>query len=567
MASSPSGNSKVVERFAFSGEEGYSEFWRRNKSPVEIFELAQLLSGLRKVASYVGTNVGQIVWSGMEEPNAIAIDPTPVLGRYPIPAHKTDRIVGLTIRKAYEKTEWSHRLHKLAMARAKLPVRYAYKFQLFFDTCEKIYLDCLSNHSVLGNYTEAERKQAIINAETQWTHPPTISELLHIWWDMAADRKGRKYKEIYKDASVRGSSHRTSLEKFYQEPITLLNSIVDRLIYETPKIFGVSERCNYRMELYFSVWPGLFEIIQHWATDSKDPYLQASKFAPDLKGLGDDLEMPPVPTWFPEQIEKIIVKRTYEFTTRVKEVVEKKDEVVRVKENNLVMPGRKCINKKLLHHLKHVIKSAAQKKTAFNRGLRTGKMDRRRLYRAFTTGTIFQMSKSEFQLLNDIILLVDATGSMAAPNKWEKSEEIYQTLFSAIQAYNPKARLFAYNEVKSACRITELYLKDRFYSILPHGKTASGEALIAVAQYFSGTNKKPFIIHLTDGASNWGVGVESAIRYCHRHGINLLTLGLGCDESSKGMLRKEYGNLVQFVESGENLPNMFRDLLNKSKWA
>jgi len=567
MISNNVDGSKVIERFDLLGEEGYSEFWRRNKSPVEIFEMAQLLAGLRKVASYVGSNVGQIVWAGMEEANAIAIDPAPVIGRYPIPAAKTDIVVGLTIRKAYERTEWSHRLTKLAMARAKLPVRYAYKFQLFLDACEKIYLDSLSNHSVLGYYTEAERKHAIINAEVLWSHPPTISELLSIWWDMAADRKGRKYKEPYKDTTVRGSSHRTSLEKFYKEPISLLNSIVDRLIFETPKIFGVSERCNYRMELYFTIWPGIFEIIQSWATDAKDPYLQASRFAAGLPGLGDDLDMPVVPTWFPENIEKIIVKRTYDFTKRVQAVVDKKDEVIRVKENNLVMPGRRSINKKLLHHLKHVIKSAAQKRTAFNRGLSSGKIDRRRLYRAVTTGTIFQASKSDFELLNDIIVLVDATGSMAAPDKWEKAEEIYQTLFSAILDYSPKARLFAYNEVKSVCHVTELYLKDKFYTILPHGKTASGEALIAVAHYFRSTHTKPFILHLTDGSSNWGVGVECAIQHCRRLGINLLTLGLGCDDADKEMLRKEYDNLVQFVDSTEALPNMLRDLLNKSKWA
>lgn len=121
--------------------------------------------------------------------------------------------------------------------------------------------------------------------------------------------------------------------------------------------------------------------------------------------------------------------------------------------------------------------------------------------------------------------------------------------------------------MKSICRITELYLKDKFYSILPHGKTASGEALIAISHYFSGSNKKPFIIHLTDGASNWGCGVESAIQVCHRQGINLLTLGMGCDETNKSMLRDEYHDLVQFVDDVEALPYLLRELLNKSKWA
>lgn len=567
MQASPSNKTQIIDRFAFSGQAGYSEFWRRNKSTVEIYEMAQLLAALRKVASYVGSNVGQIVWSGMEAPNAIALDPTPVIGKYPVPAASADLMVGHTIRRAYVKTEWSDRLCSLAMARAKLPVRYAYKFELFIKMGERIYLDGLSNRSVLGYYTELERNNVVARAQSDASHPPTISELLHIWWDMAADRKGKKYKKTYRDRSIRGVSQRTNLEKFYAEPLALLNSIVDRMNHECPKIFGVSERVNYRLDLYFSIWPRLFEFIKYWASDSKDPYLQNTRTSAIPKALGEDKPEKQIPVWFPEEVDKVIARKARDLTERIRDAVQNKDEVIRIKENNIVMPGRKCVRKKLLHNLKIVIKTAAQKKTSFNRGLRTGKIDRRRLYRAPTTGTIFQMVRSRFELVNDIVLLVDATGSMAAPNKWEKAEEIYQTLFTAIRAYNPKARLFAYNEMKSVCRITELFLKDRFYSILPHGKTASGEALIAMAQYFTGSNKKPFIIHITDGASNWGCGVKSAIGRCHRDGINLLTLGMGCDENSKTMLREEYNNLVQFVDDVDTLPHLLRDLFNKSKWA
>jgi hypothetical protein len=156
---------------------------------------------------------------------------------------------------------------------------------------------------------------------------------------------------------------------------------------------------------------------------------------------------------------------------------------------------------------------------------------------------------------------------MATPNRWEKAEEIYQTLFTAIKSYNKNARLFAYNEVKSVCRLTELYLNDKFYSVFPHGKTASGEALIATALSLKGRHKRPFIIHLTDGASNWGCGVKSAIAACRRGRINLLTLGMGCSEDNKKQLTIEYGKLVQFVDDVDSLPHLIRALLNKSKWS
>lgn len=558
----------VVNRFHISGEEGYSEFWRRNKSPIETFELARLLCGMRKVASYVGHNVGEIIWSGMDAKSSIAMDPAPVLGEYPVPAVKTDRMIGDTIRKAYQKKEWSERFSELAQTKAKLPNRYAYKFQLVLKMCENVYLDCLSNRTFLGFYTEVHRKHTIETIFDAASHPPTISEMLHIWWSIAADRGGQKYKDPYTDTSARAISKRLSLEKFYKKPIELLNTLVEPLTDACPRIQGVTERGNFRVNLYLLIWPPLFEIIKYWATDSKDPFLLMRKVGKNVLGPEGHEDRPPPPIYFSKEIQKILPKRTIDFTERVKELVfDEQNNVVRVEGNDIVMPARNRINKKLLHHLKLVIKTAAQKITLFNRGLRTGKIDRRRLYRAPTTGTIFQTGKDEFELVNDIILLIDATGSMAAQNKWEFAEEIYQTLFSALKTYNKNARLFAYNELKDVCRLTELYQRDKFFSIFPHGKTASGEAIIATALRFKGSHKRPFIIHLTDGASNWGCGVENAIRTCQRSRINLLTLGMWCSKKSKEQLIAEYGNLVQFVDHVDLLPLLFRTLLNKSKWS
>lgn len=558
----------VVNRFQFSGETGYSEFWRRNKSPVETYEMARLLAAVRKVASYVGRNIGDIIWSGMDATGAIAIDPTPLMGRYPVPAQMTDRLIGNTIRRAYRKTEWSDRFRDLAQTRADLPNRYAYKFQLFFDMAENVYLDGLSNRTVLGYYTEADRKHTIENTFDAKSHPPTISELLHLWWEIAADRGGERYKAPYVDTSARAVSSRLSLERFYKAPIELMNGMVEGLLHACPKIQGVTERGNFRVDSYLLLWPALFEIIKYWATDSRDPFLLRRKVGKNVLGPEGHEDRPPPPVYFSKEVQKILPKRTIDFTERVKEMIlAEEEDPVRVESNDIVMPGKNRLNKRLLHHLKFVIKTAAQKNTLFNRGLRSGKIDRRRLYRAATTGTIFQTGKDEFELVNDIILLVDATGSMAAPFKWEKAEEIYQTLFSAIKAYNKNARLFAYNEMKSVCRLTELYRGDRFYSIFPHGKTASGEALMATTLSLTGRHKRPFIIHLTDGASNWGCGVQNAITACRRNRVNLLTLGMGCSENSKTQLRAEYGHLVQFVDNIDTLPHLLRALLNKSKWS
>jgi hypothetical protein len=175
---------------------------------------------------------------------------------------------------------------------------------------------------------------------------------------------------------------------------------------------------------------------------------------------------------------------------------------------------------------------------------------------------VFQLRKDDFELQNDIVLLVDATGSMADPSKWDKTERICQTLFSALHGYNKNARILAYNEVKNACRISELHRGGRMFTVLPHGKTASGEAIIATAITLRKKRvRKSRIVHITDGASNWGCGVDEAIAYCRKNKVGLLTLGIGCSAAGKKSLRDEYGKLVQFVDNTDQLPRLFGTLL------
>lgn len=562
-------NHAVIERFHIPGTAGYSEYWRRNKSPVEAFELARLLLGIRRVASYVGLNVGTIVWSGMQAENALCLDPAMVMGSYPVPAEKTDRAIGLAIRLSYGKTEWSRRLKELAVSQMEMRPRQAAQFQFYLELCERVYLDCLSNRSPLGCYTEVQRRWAIEKNHDSASHPPTISELLHLWWGLAADRSGQRHREEYVDRSARSAFQHANLEKFYKEPMALLNSMVDELIDRCPRIPGVTERGDHRLNLYLSVWDKLFEYIQFWPIDSKDSYLLTRKIGKNLLDFDNEDQEKERGTSLviPELMEKAAFKTIPIFTDEVKKVAQNADEIVAVEGNDIVMPAPIRIDKKMLHHLTITIRAAAERKAVVSRGQKTGKVDRRRLYRANTTGTIFKMTRTDFELRSDMTVLVDATGSMSATHKWEKVETVYQTLFAAIHAFNPKARLFAYNEIKNKCLLTEIYLKDKFYNVLPHGKTASGEAIIAtILSLKASSHRKSFLLHITDGASNWGCGVKDAIVLCRREGINLLTLGIGCSEENKRSLRREYGRLVEFIERIETLPHLLHNLLRYSQW-
>jgi hypothetical protein len=455
----------------------------------------------------------------------------------------------------------------MALVQLGLPEMYAYKFNLFFDMAEKVYVDILSNRGILGCYTEQAREWEITQRRKEFINPPTVTELLHIWWKMAADRSGLAYKEEYVDRSVGGLTERTSLEKFYKKPVALLNSIVEQLKDNCAKISGVSERGNFRTNLYVSIWRELLGYIKFWPGDRADCFMLHDKFNEEIEKEEEEKKaLKATIISYAEEIERHTTTRTVDFTDDVKSIVKNIEEVVRIEGHDIVMPAADKVDKKLLNNLQMVIKSATKRRVKYNRGLSSGKIDRRRLYRAPTTGTVFHLKKSDYELINNVVLLVDCTGSMAGPTKWDHAESIYQTLFLAIRTYNKKARLFGYNEWKETCRITELYLGGKFYSVLPHGKTASGEAIIATALSLKPGRKRPYIIHLTDGASNWGCGVKDAIKFCEEKKINILTLGLGCHPSNKMALREEYGKLVGFVDNLNELPRLLTDLLAHSKY-
>lgn len=552
----------VVQRFVIPGGDGYSEFWRRDKSPIEPVELVKLLVAIRKVASFIGRNVGEIVWSGMELENAMALDPTPIMGSYPVSAANTDLMVGIMVQEAYKKIEWSERLREIAKIRLQLKPQYEYKFDLFFRICENVYVDGLANRNVLGYYAEAARNWRILKTLRTLINPPTASEMLHLWWRLAADRNESKYMEGYIDRTSGGPVRRKTLDKFYKKPIDLMNTIVPALRHDCANIPSVAGRGDFRLELYISTWNDLLRYIKFWPGDRSDRFMIPDMGDEDLAQEEENQKaVKATIVSYASLIESSLPQKNLDFTEQVKGNVANFENIVRIEGNDIVMMARNRVDRHLLHKLEQVVRNATERRSIFNRGLTSGKIHRRRLYRAPTTGAVFQQKKHEFDLRKNVVLLVDATGSMADPTRWDKAEMIYQTLFAAILEYSNNARLFAYNEVKNACRITEIYRGGRMLMVLPHGKTASGEAIIAAAMTTRTPGRKTLLIHITDGASNWGCGVADAIKYCKGNRVSLLTLGISCGLAAKQSLRDEYGNLVKFIDKSEELPKLFGELI------
>lgn len=557
----------VIKTFYIPGEEGVSEFWRRNKSPAEFLEMANLLGAILKISGFIGRNVGNIIWSGMKtssEEDDIVLEPSLVLGKYPIPGNKTDIAVGMAVHEAYKRVEWHERVKTLSIRKIErasaLNIR---KYMLYVEMAERIYVDLVANRSILALYAEKHRNYRMEEARKTFYQPPTFDELLYLWWLMAADRSGCKYKEDFTNEMHGNFGY--NLEQLYQKPMRLLNSITAALIEECPKRHSVVDRCEYRAHLYASKWKYLLNYTQFWIASIQD-----STYLPKISDAGEvvsDEEKPvkPITALMAKEIEALLDRRNIDLTDGIR-VICQDDDVVPIEVNDIVLPLKDNQDKQLLYRLQAVVRSHTEKRNSVSRGMKSGKIDARRLYRAQLTGNIFMHKKINYEMTNDIILVVDASGSMGG-TKWKAIQIVFSMLYKALSNYNKNTRVFAYSEAKGTCDITELSKKrGELYTVLPQGKTASGEAIIATAMMLKRKNKCPFIIHITDGASNWGSDVKYAIDHCKKKKISLMTLGFGCEKNNKVALKKEYDNQVQFIDNLEEFPRKFGELLVYGKF-
>jgi len=561
-------NRDVINRFYIQGGEGISEFWRRNKSPVESRELANLLLAIRKIVRFIGPNVGSIIWSGMKSSNEasdINLNPSLVVGSYPVPGGKTDYAIGVVVKEAYKQIEWSERAIALVGRKlTKMSSDHTYRLKNFLMMAEQIYLDLVANRSVLGLYAEKYRQGKFKEARKNFVQPPTMDELLHIWWLMAADRSGCKYKEEFTDAMYGLFGY--NLENYYKEPLRLLNSIVWELTEECPKIQSIVERCEYRANLYLRIWDEYLKATKFWITDIRD-----STYMPKALEVGDIFDgelgetLKPILAVIAKEIESLL-QQNQNLTEDVRLITNDDTELVPIEISDIVLPLQEPVDRDLVQKLRLALQSHSKQRNIISRGLKSGKIDPRRLYRAPMTGEIFCYKKSKYEMENDLILLVDASGSMGGP-KWKTMQKIFTALFDAVRSFNKNPRVFAYNETRSICYLTELTSqKEGVYTVLPQGKTASGEAIIATALLLKRRMRTPFIIHLTDGASNWGSQVKYATDFCKKKKIKLMTLGFGCERDNKTALKQEYGEQVEFVDTLQELPKKLVKLLSHTTY-
>lgn len=119
----------------------------------------------------------------------------------------------------------------------------------------------------------------------------------------------------------------------------------------------------------------------------------------------------------------------------------------------------------------------------------------------------------------DYVIVVDTSGSMGEPNKrgsaksrWEAMQETATTIAREVEAFDDNGLgmvFFGGPTIESHDGVTSQKLRELFASKSPRGTTPLTEALQAALKLAGKSDKKDFIIVLTDGEPN---DRESAVK-------------------------------------------------------
>ncbi|MDI6776501.1 MAG: vWA domain-containing protein [Syntrophales bacterium] len=524
--------------------EGISAFWRKNVSFIEATELANILRALRKVAGHIGQNVGRIEWAGMSHAGeeAIVLDPDVVLGCYPVPFRRIDYLVGIVTHEALHRTEWTELVwKKIEEASKNMGLTHKIILQKIVYTGEDIYVDCISDKSILSLYTRAARSIAMEEARLLLkSKAVTVEELIYLWW-----------------VSVWKEFEETEILPVYQGPLAILQGLTDRLKEVHQQKKSVTDRCVERYHLYRETWENIKDIIASWQIMDRSLLWSAPTEEAEVRPK----KPPPKAALSDAEVQQIETKLAYDstdITPIIRSIVGDDVDIVPISRWDFNMPAHPVVDHHLAARLKLIFETYADREILPSRGLVSGKVDRRRLYRAPINGRCFFEKQSLPKMDWNICLLMDASGSMAGP-KWRMVENVVGTIHRAFRGFGNRLQAYGYFEVEGVCLISKLRKGSNLLSIPPAGKTATGQAIIAAAYFMPRMGGRSFIIHVTDGESNLGCDVHYGIDYCKRRNIHLVTLG--CGYKNREVMLKQYGKAIQFLDHFDQLPSAMEKLL------
>lgn len=530
----------------FSSDPDLSCFWAKNRGLSEAAALANLLKSLRKVAGHLGPNVGQVLFPGMSfpDPSAIIIDPSPARDQaYPLSFEIIDCLVGRVVHESCRKIEWSSHVWKLLEPyQEKLSGRQMIRFQKLVDAAETNYIDLSSIRTMAGVYALKARQEILDMYLPEESRSPGTLDMLLLRWA----------RELW---SFSGET--------LPEPPTKLATLLPRLrplAEELSRIAGATarptEKCLQRAELYQDQWRQLGHDLMALPVKDKTllfyPRYQAAAGPPPTARPA--AATPDLPDSLVRELELQLATGSLDLTPVVFSVAGYDNpDVVRMSRWDYNQLCRPIIDRRLVSRLRSVFLNYGPRRKISSRGLTSGKIDPRRLYRAPVTGKCFQQRYTVAEERWQVTLLVDASGSMRG-NKMSIVESTVANLNQAVGTGRNRLSAFAYFEINKICMFSRLLTNGQLYTVPPSGKTASGQAIIAAAWMMERGRgrRRNLLIHITDGESNFGCDVSHGIDYCRRENIRLVTLGCGC--RNQPAMSDQYGQNIQFLKNYEHLP-------------
>lgn len=530
-------------------DEGYSKFWRKNRSTNELTELAFTLKALRKVASHIGRNVRPIYWKGMSEADesSIHLDPSQVKGVYPIPFKKIDRLVGQVVLEAISSMEWTEWVRKNVIKQfCKTPETELRFLESLIDAGEVIYVyKRVLSHPCWPHYLVAYLKNTLQKTFRDPSLPPTPSSLAGVWQRIA----------------ILGELP-PPLHSYYERPLQILQEYTN-FITNLTSTSDPRKRREERVTIYEQMCMEIQRVISEWekfelndesssikfkeegaersepSDTEEDKQLHKNKETPS-DGLDPDLA---------NKVQSLMDDEDTDLTKEVARVVETPDAVsmqtiIRdgVVESQII-PDKIQVKRLRKIFLKQDVFMMRSRKRRMRRGLFQGKVDARRLFRVPIDGRIFKFrDKPNTEHLWNIIIVADASASMGGLSgsirPWDFAERTFVSLAQASRYSRNHLEIYAYHEKGGQCILTRLLgRRGEIYTVVPGGRTPSGQAIAAAALMLKKKYNKSLIIHITDGASNCGLPLPEAIKYCQKKHIDVVTIGCGCNQQTRDFLK------------------------------
>jgi hypothetical protein len=555
----------------------YSEFWRKNRSGNETAELMLCLRALRKVAGYIGRNVKPVFWKGMVETDNrfILLDPGVAEESYPVSFETFDALVGQVVLEGLSSLEWREWVIGKVQEEAPAVSDSVYRYlENVIEAAEDIYINMRAESSVWSLYLVQYWRLELEKNRRDPTLPPGPSSLADIW-----------------RAATILDEHTKNLHAYYYGPLEILSHLTDELS-NIALLASMTERRSRRKDVYMDIWGQVADEISEWEEFqiSPDAINFRDEAAPrgetdegndedENKDTDESNQASADPDDLLNRLKAALEDGENDLTDVIAVAVEEPEaksmETIVRKSQSIsdFQPDEMLVNRLKKIFLQQQSLFMRRRKRYIKKAQYEGKIDPRRLYRVPMDSRVF---KKKELIVSDfpwhVCIIADASSSMGgksgAKRPWETAEKIFVSLAHAAAGFKNLIDIYAYSEDGAQCVLTQLYSGGKVYSVIPKGRTPSGQAIMAAAMMLNKKYKNSMIIHITDGAANCGLSLGDTLKYCRAHDVEVFTIGCGCNLQTqqflKGYFPSDHLNFMDNISGlSEVIEKLFRQKMLK----